>query len=245
MSLLAIQNLSKSFGGVTAVNQCSFEIPEEEGIVGLMGPNGAGKTTLFNLITGFLNPDSGKVNYKGEDIINLEPYEIVKKGLVRSFQITRNLPELTVLENMCIQSRRHNLSTLFKPATSGAEERRAKELLDFVDLDHLIDEKSRNLSFGQQKLLEFTSALMLNPDTVLLDEPAGGVNPTLMEKIKKYIEKLHKDQGINFIIIEHEIDLLMEICSSIVVLAQGNVLAKGTPAEIQRNDKVLEAYLGG
>lgn len=245
MSLLEVKDVSKHFGGITAIDHCSFEISENEGIVGLMGPNGAGKTTLFNVITGFLRPDGGSIIYKGKRIDNLQPFQIVKNGLVRSFQITRNLPDLTVLENMCIQSRDHNLSSLLKPAITGDEERRAKELLEFVDLTHLIDEKSKNLSFGQQKLLEFTSALMLNPDTVLLDEPAGGVNPTLMGKIKDYIQKLHREHGINFIIIEHEIDLLMEICSSIIALAQGSVLVKGTPAEVQQNDQVLEAYLGG
>jgi len=245
MSLLEIQNVSKHFGGITAVDHCSFEISEDEGIVGLMGPNGAGKTTLFNIITGFLRPNEGSITYKDKRIDNLQPFEIVKRGLVRSFQITRNLPDLTVLENMCIQSREHNLNSLLKPAIAKDEERRAKELLEFVDLTHLVNEKSRNLSFGQQKLLEFTSALMLSPDTVLLDEPAGGVNPTLMGKIKDYILKLQKEHGINFIIIEHEIDLLMEICSSIVALAQGSVLIKGSPAEVQQNDQVLEAYLGG
>lgn len=245
MSLLEVQAVSKYFGGITAVDNCSFEVSEEEGIVGLMGPNGAGKTTLFNIITGFLRADEGSVIYKGNRIDNLKPFQIVKNGLVRSFQITRNLPELTVLENMCIQSRHHNLSSFLKPAITGDEERQARELLEFVDLTHLINEKSKNLSFGQQKLLEFTSALMLNPDTVLLDEPAGGVNPTLMEKIKEYIQKLHREHGINFIIIEHEIDLLMEICSSIIALAQGKVLVKGSPTEVQENDEVLEAYLGG
>jgi branched-chain amino acid transport system ATP-binding protein len=245
MSLLEIQNVSKHFGGITAVDHCSFEIGEGEGIVGLMGPNGAGKTTLFNIITGFLRPNEGTVTYKSRRIDNLQPFQIVKRGLVRSFQITRNLPDLTVLENMCIQSRDHNLYSLLKPAIAKDEKRRAKELLEFVDLTHLMNEKSKNLSFGQQKLLEFTSALMLNPDTVLLDEPAGGVNPTLMGKIKDYIRKLQKEHGINFIIIEHEIDLLMELCSSIIALAQGSVLIKGSPAEVQQNDQVLEAYLGG
>jgi neutral amino acid transport system ATP-binding protein len=242
MALLEVQQLNKSFGGIKAVNDCSFSV-EEGRITALIGPNGAGKTTAFNLITGLLKPDSGSITFKGHSIRNLPPHKITRMGISRTFQITRDLQEMTVLENMVIQSQIHGFWDLFHDGIRGKEKDRAMELLDFVGITHLAYEKSRNLSYGQKKLLEFASVLMSDPTLIMLDEPAGGVNPALLESIVERILKLNA-QGMTFLIVEHNMELVMSVSNPVVVMAYGTVLAQGAPEAIQNDQEVLEAYLG-
>jgi branched-chain amino acid transport system ATP-binding protein len=242
MALLEIKGLSKSFGGIQAVQDCSLSV-EEGSIVSLIGPNGAGKTTVFNLITGLLPIDSGQIFFDGRKINGLKPHQITRKGISRTFQITRDLQELTVLENMIVQSQVKGFWDMFGISMLKEEEDRAMELLSFVGIDHLAREKSKNLSYGQKKLLEFASVLMSDPRLIMLDEPAGGVNPTLLESIIDRILQLNK-KGITFLIIEHNMDLVMKISNPVICMAYGTVLAQGTPKEIQENNQVLEAYLG-
>jgi branched-chain amino acid transport system ATP-binding protein len=242
MALLEIKGLNKSFGGIQAVQDCTLSV-EEGSIVSLIGPNGAGKTTVFNLITGLLSIDSGQIFFDGKKINGLKPHQITRKGISRTFQITRDLQELTVLENMIVQSQVNGFWDMFGISMMKEEEDRAMELLSFVDIDYLAREKSKNLSYGQKKLLEFASVLMSDPRLIMLDEPAGGVNPTLLESIIDRILQLNK-KGITFLIIEHNMDLVMKISNPVICMAYGTVLAQGTPKEIQENKRVLEAYLG-
>jgi neutral amino acid transport system ATP-binding protein len=241
-ALLEIKGLSKSFGGIQAVQDCTFSV-EEGSIVSLIGPNGAGKTTVFNLISALLPIDSGQIFFAGKKINGLKPHQITRKGISRTFQITRDLQELTVLENMIVQSQVNGFWDMFGISMLKEEEERAMELLSFVGIDHLAKEKSKNLSYGQKKLLEFASVLMSEPRLIMLDEPAGGVNPTLLESIIDRILQLNK-KGITFLIIEHNMDLVMKISNPVICMAYGTVLAQGTPKQIQENERVLEAYLG-
>jgi neutral amino acid transport system ATP-binding protein len=241
-ALLEIKGLSKRFGGIQAVQDCNFSV-EEGSIVSLIGPNGAGKTTVFNLITGLLPIDTGHIIFAGKKINGLMPHQITRKGISRTFQITRDLQELTVLENMIVQSQVKGFLDMFRMSMLKEEEVRAMELLSFVGIDHLAREKSKNLSYGQKKLLEFASVLMSDPRLIMLDEPAGGVNPTLLESIIDRILQLNK-KGITFLIIEHNMDLVMKISNPVICMAYGTVLAQGAPKEIQENERVMEAYLG-
>ena len=240
--MLVVDKLNKSFGGIQAVHNCSFTV-EQGSITALIGPNGAGKTTAFNLISGILKCDSGTVTFDGQSIQNLPPHQITRRGLSRTFQISRNLPDMTVLENMIVQSPVRGFSGLFKSSHSREEVERAMELLDFVGLTHLVNEETRNLSYGQRKLLDFASQLMTDPKMIMLDEPAGGVNPALLEDI---VERIHilNERGITFLIVEHNMDLVMGISHQVVVMSYGQVLATGTPEIIQSDPTVLKAYLG-
>ena len=242
MSLLEVQALTKDFDGIRAVDHCSFRV-EAGSITALIGPNGAGKTTVFNLISGLLKPDSGRILLDGEPITGLQPHRITRKGVSRTFQITRDLMELTLLENLVVQSPTNSFLDLFKGSIVRHEEERAMELLDFVGLTHLAHEKARNLSYGQKKLMEFAATLMTNPRLILLDEPAGGVNPALLENIMERIQLLNR-QDITFFIVEHNMDVVMDLCDPVIVMAYGTVLAQGTPETIQNDQQVLEAYLG-
>ena len=242
MALLHTDVLSKSFGGIKAVNECTFEV-KKGSITALIGPNGAGKTTAFNLITGLLKPDSGNILFKDERIDGLKPHKITRMGISRTFQISRDLMEMTLMENLIVQSPTSGFADLFQGSMLEHEEERAMELLDFVGITHLADEKSKNLSYGQKKLMEFAAALMADPELILLDEPAGGVNPALLDEIIDRILLLNK-QGITFLIVEHNMDVVMNLCDPVVVMAYGKVIAHGTPADIQNNQEVLEAYLG-
>jgi neutral amino acid transport system ATP-binding protein len=241
-ALLEIKGLNRSFGGIQAVEDCTFMV-EEGSITSLIGPNGAGKTTVFNLITGLLPIDSGQILFDGKKINGLKPHQITRKGINRTFQITRDLQELTVLENMIVQSQVKGFWDMFGTSMLKEEEDRAMDLLSFVGINHLAKEKSKNLSYGQKKLLEFASVLMSDPRLIMLDEPAGGVNPTLLESIIDRILQLNK-KGITFLIIEHNMDLVMKISNPVICMAYGTVLAQGTPKEIQEDKRVLEAYLG-
>lgn len=242
MAMLEIKGLNKSFGGIQAVQDCTFQV-EQGSIVSLIGPNGAGKTTVFNLVTGLLSIDSGEIWFDGRKLNGLQPHQITRMGLSRTFQITRDLQEMTVLENMVVQSQVRGFWDMFGTSMLLEEENRAMDLLSFVGIAHLAHEKSKNLSYGQKKLLEFASVLMPEPRMIMLDEPAGGVNPTLLESIIDRIIELNR-KGITFLIVEHNMDLVMKISDPVICMAYGTVLAKGPPREIQGDKRVLEAYLG-
>jgi len=250
--LLRIQGLVKDFGGLRAVNHCSFDVSEGT-ITGLIGPNGAGKTTLFGLVSGFHRPDAGRVYLRGEDITGLPPHEIFRKGLCRTFQIPREHRSMTVLENLMLvptgQVGERFWNPILRPAAVRRQERalreKAREVLDFVSLSHLENETAGAMSGGQKKLLELARTLMANPKIVLLDEPGAGVNPTLMGKIREKIVQLNAERGITFLLIEHDMPLVMGLCNPVVVMNQGSKLVEGPPDMVRTDPRVLEAYLGG
>jgi neutral amino acid transport system ATP-binding protein len=242
MALLEVHHLVKHFGGIAAVDDCSFSV-EKGSITSLIGPNGAGKTTAFNLISGVIQPNSGKIFFNGHEITKLKPHRITRMGISRTFQITRDLSEMSVLENIVVQSLVHGVFDLFRNAVGKSERERALSLLDFMGIVHLAELKAKNLSYGQKKLMELAAVMMSEPELIMLDEPAGGVNPTLLETIIDRIFELNK-QGITFLIVEHNMDMVMKVCNPVICMAYGSVLAIGTPDEIQENQQVLEAYLG-
>lgn len=233
-TVLEIRDLRKAFGGVRAVDGCSFAVPRGQ-ISGLIGPNGSGKTTTFNLLTGLATPDAGEVLYRGENIAGRKPYEIFRKGITRTFQITRIFREMTVFENML------SVTGLRVPDRVARE--RAEALIAFVNLGHLRAEYGGRLSYGQQKLLEFARALMTEPDVILLDEPAAGVNRTLLQTLLDHIHWL-QEQGKTIVIVEHDMNVIMNHCEKIFVMDYGVKIAEGPPGEIQKNQQVIEAYFG-
>ena len=241
--MLAVNKINKSFGGLRAVNDCSFTADEGK-ITALIGPNGAGKTTAFNIISGTLKPDSGEVRLDGERITGLHPHQITRLGMSRTFQISRNFEDLTVLENLIAQSQYQGLRDLFRPAITPSEKDYAMQILEFLNISRLAHEEARNLSYGQKKLMDLAALLMSNPRMILLDEPAGGVNPTLLATIVDHINELNK-RGLTVLIVEHNMNLVMEISHKVVVMAYGTVIAEGDPLTIQDDPSVLEAYLGG
>jgi ABC-type branched-subunit amino acid transport system ATPase component len=241
-SLLYTENLCRRFGGITAVDACSIAV-KEGSITGLIGPNGSGKTTLFNLITGVYKPDSGEVYLRGQRITNMEPNQICHRGLSRTFQITRLFWDLSVLENMIVPIRHTGFRALLGPGMLNNEIERALEQLNRVGLAHLMDEPARKLSFGQQKLLEFAAILMADPEIILLDEPAGGVNPTMIRYMMNLIQSLNAE-GVTFLVVEHNMGVVMELCDHVLVLDQGQRIAEGSTEVIQNDPAVLAAYLG-
>ena len=243
MALLEILNLTKKFGGLIAVDNCTFSV-DEGSITALIGPNGAGKTTVFNLISGILPADSGQIIFNGERIEALQPHKITRKGLSRTFQISRDLMEMSVIENLIVHSPTQSLLDLLKGSILKQELDQAMELLDFVGITHLAHAKAKSLSFGQKKLMEFAATLMTEPHMILLDEPAGGINPALLENIMEKIIEVNK-RGVTFLIVEHNMDVVMNLCDPVIVMAYGTVLAQGTPKSVQNNPQVLDAYLGG
>jgi neutral amino acid transport system ATP-binding protein len=229
-----VRDLRKAFGGVRAVDGCSFAVPGGK-ISGLIGPNGSGKTTTFNLLTGLIPADDGQVIYKGESLAGLKPHQVFGKGITRTFQVTRIFREMTVLENML------SVTGLAVPDRRARE--RAEELIAFVNLTHLRAEYGGRLSYGQQKLLEFARALMTDPDLILLDEPAAGVNRTLLQHLLDQIHRL-QEMGKTILIVEHDMNVIMNHCERIFVMDYGVKIAEGRPAEIQRDERVLDAYFG-
>lgn len=240
--LLRVEGLEKRFGGVTAVDGCSFAV-EEGSITALIGPNGSGKTTVFNLIGGTMKPAAGEVWFDGERIDRLSPWERAHRGVGRTFQITRLFDEMTVLENVVAPLRGFSWRQLAANAIAGSEARRADELLEFVGMRDFRGQRAAALSFGQRKLVELAQILMLDPKLILLDEPAGGINPTLVERIAGMIRELNR-QGKTFLIVEHNMPLVLDLCDPVLVLARGSCISQGTPEGIQRDPKVLDAYLG-
>ena len=249
---LRVDGLVKRFGGVTAVDGTSFEV-EEGSLTGLIGPNGAGKSTTFNCITGVHKPTAGHIYFKNEEITGLEPYQIARKGLVRTFQIARELEEMTVLENLMLAPKNQLGESAIRSVTPGLRgdvieeeielRERAWETLEFFEIDHVATEYAGNLSGGQRKLLEMARALMTDPEMVLLDEPLAGVNPTLEEKLLDRIHEL-REEGYTFLLVEHDMDVIMNNCEHIIVMHQGSVLAEGTAEDIRNNEQVIDAYLG-
>jgi len=250
--MLRVERVVKSFGGLTAVRGCSLEV-REGSITGLIGPNGAGKTTLFNIITGHYKPEQGRIIFQGEDINGLAPHQIFQKKIYRTFQITREFSQMTVIENLMFvpegQIGEKIWNTWFRPSAMRKQERaiqeKALEVLEFVELIDLKDEYAGSLSGGQKKLLELGKSLMADPKMVLLDEPGAGVNPSLMRKLIANIRKLCEEKNITFFLIEHDMNLVMNLCNPVIVMSEGKKLAEGTPEEIKRDEQVLEAYLGG
>ena len=242
MSLLTVQNVSKAFGGIQALNTCSLSV-EEGSITGLIGPNGSGKTTLFNVITGYEKVDSGTVQFSSYAITNSRPDRVFRLGIGRTFQLTRIFPRLTVMENMHVAAQREGLKDLLSRWSSTHEQKRAQELLDFVGLTKLKNLPAANLSYGQKKLLEFAFVLISEPKVILLDEPAGGINPTLINQLAERIRTLNK-QGVTFLVVEHNMEFVMGLCEKITVMHRGTSIAEGTPQEVRSNPAVLEAYLG-
>jgi ABC-type branched-subunit amino acid transport system ATPase component len=248
--LLAATEVVKSFGGFQALARCTLEI-ERGTVTGIIGPNGAGKSTLFNVLGGLLEPDSGGVTLKGRSLLGLRPDQRAKTGLLRTFQLSRELRGLTVLENMLLASPHESGDSAWRcfatPRRVREEQQaaiaRARELLEQVDLWRLANEPAGNLSGGQKKLLEISRALMQQPEIILLDEPAAGVSPVMIQVIGKTILRL-RAEGITFAIIEHDMDVIAELCNPIYVLAEGRTLTRGTFRDVTSNEEVMRAYLG-
>jgi ABC-type branched-subunit amino acid transport system ATPase component len=249
--ILQTQEIVKAFGGLRALDGCSVEVKPQT-ITGLIGPNGAGKSTLFNTIMGLFAPDAGEVYFQGDRVDGEPPYQLVRRGIAKTFQIPRELRNLTVLENLMISAKDvpgENLPGLvFRPARARARnleiQAKAEGVLRFAGLFALRDEYAKNLSGGQKKILELCRALMSDPTMILLDEPVAGVNPVLTLKILELVDQLRR-QGKTFFLIEHDMEVVMNRCDWIIVIHQGRKLAEGLPAEIKGDQRVVEAYLGG
>jgi len=242
MSLLEACDISKAFGGIHALSTCSISV-EQGSITGLIGPNGSGKTTLFNVMTGYERIDSGKVHFNARNITNTSPDKVFRLGIGRTFQLTRIFPRMTVLENMHVAAQRDSLKGLLSRWSATHEQERALELLDFVGLTQLKDAPAGSLSYGQKKLLEFAFVLIADPQVILLDEPAGGINPTMINYLAERISTLN-ERGTTFLIVEHNMEFVMGLCDRVMVLHRGARIAEGTPQEVRENPAVLEAYLG-
>lgn len=255
-TLLQAENLTKTFGGLTAVNNVSFAVKPKE-IFGLIGPNGAGKTTLFNLITGMIPPTSGKMYYDSEEISHLKPYQIAKKGISRTFQNIRLFKELSALENVMIARHIHSsvgnpftsmVAGIFNLPQSRAMEKmtrqQAEDLLNLVGLSDRCQEQAGNFAYGDQRRLEIARALALEPEVLLLDEPAAGMNPTEKHQLSDFIRELHKKLNLTIVLIEHHVPLVMGLCDRIAVLDFGELIALGTPDVVKNDPAVIAAYLG-
>lgn len=250
--MLRVENLTKSFGGLKAVDKVSFEVPQ--GIIcGLIGPNGSGKTTLFNLITGFLSITGGQVYFHDQPIGGRPAYQIAQIGITRTFQMVRVFQRMTVMENMLLGYKMHAGEKPWISLVHGASYLKsdkeavanAFELLDVVGLRDLANERAENLPYAEQKMVEIARSLMGNPELIMLDEPASGINPTLVNQLLDYIRLILSKGGKTFIIVEHDMRVIMNLCHQIIVLNHGAKIAEGTPGEISKNQDVIDAYLGG
>lgn len=244
--VLSVRNLSKNFGGVTAVDDVSFEVHEGE-ILGLIGPNGSGKSTLFNCILGQLPATNGTVLVDGQDVAGKRPSDLNKLGVGRTFQMLQVFPDMSVLDNIILAGQEHKgtmLSRLFGRPDAGLTEE-AKTMIEFFRLTHQTHEKAGSLSYGQQKLLDAAMAFMAGPKLVMLDEPAGGVNLTMLADLKERLKAFNRERGATFVVIEHNMEFVMSLCTRIIVLANGRIIAEGDPETVRNNPDVIEAYLGG
>lgn len=242
MALLEARDVVKNYGGIVAVSDASFDV-EEGSITALIGPNGAGKTTAFDIISGVVEADQGSIAFDGTDITGLMPHVITKHGIGRTFQITRELGDMTVLENMVVSTVPNSLRALLGGRMGRSEKDRAMDVLAFVGIEKLAHQPAKRLSYGQRKLLEFASVMMTEPRLVLLDEPAGGVNPALLERIMDRIEEANR-AGTTFLVVEHNMDVVMRLSHSIIVMAHGQVILQDTPEAVREDQRVLDAYLG-
>jgi branched-chain amino acid transport system ATP-binding protein len=244
-NVLEVENIAKRFGGIVAVEDVSFAVREGE-ILGIIGPNGCGKSTLFNCVLGQLTPSAGRVKLDGQDVTGLTPEEMNKRGVSRTFQLLQVFPELSVRENLILAGQEHKgtmISRLFGARDAGLTAE-AERMIGFFKLGHLADAKAGGLSYGQQKLLDAAMAFMAGPRLVLLDEPAGGVNLTMLGDLKERLRAMNAEAGATFVVIEHNMDFVMSLCTRVLVMAEGKVLAIGTPEEVRANPGVIEAYLG-
>ncbi|CAO3426055.1 ABC transporter ATP-binding protein [Azospirillum doebereinerae] len=243
--VLDVNGIKKHFGGVKAVDGVSFHVDEGE-ILGLIGPNGCGKSTLFNCILGQLTPTEGEVRLDGRPVTGLHPSQLNRLGVSRTFQLLQVFPNLSVRENLILAGQEHKgtmLTRLFGPRDAGLTPD-ADRMIAFFKLEHLAEQKAGGLSYGQQKLLDAAMAFMAGPRLVLLDEPAGGVNLTMLANLKERLQAINRELGATFVVIEHNMDFVMSLCSRVVVMAEGRVLAQGTPAAVRADPAVVEAYLG-
>ena len=244
--ILSVHDISKEFGAIKAVNGVSFEVHEGE-ILGLIGPNGSGKSTLFNCILGQLAPTAGRVEVRGRPVSGRRPCDLNRLGVGRTFQQLSVFPQMTVLDNIIVAGQEHRgtmLGRLFAAPDAGLTAE-ADELIAFFRLSHLRNEMAGSLSYGQQKLLDAAMAFMAGPGLVLLDEPAGGVNLTMLASLKERLVTYNRDHGTTFVVIEHNMEFVMSLCTRIIVLAEGCIIAEGPPEEIRNNQTVIDAYLGG
>jgi branched-chain amino acid transport system ATP-binding protein len=243
--VLEVTGLKKRFGGIAAVDGVSFHVDEGE-ILGIIGPNGCGKSTTFNCILGQLAPTEGEVKVDGRDVTGMRPSELNRLGVSRTFQLLQVFPQLTVRENLILAGQEHKgtmLSRLFGPSDAGLGPA-ADQMIGFFKLGHLAGVPAGGLSYGQQKLLDAAMAFMAGPRLVLLDEPAGGVNLTMLADLKDRLRAINREQGATFVVIEHNMEFVMSLCTRVVVMAEGKVLAEGSPQTIRSNPAVIEAYLG-
>lgn len=244
--VLSIRNIDKRFGGIHAVRDVSFDVNQGD-ILGLIGPNGSGKSTLFNCILGQLQPNAGEVRVNGKNVSGMRASELNKLGVGRTFQQLSVFPKMSVLENIILAGQEHQgsmLSRLFGPGDAGLS-KEAELMIAFFRLEHLRHELAGSLSYGQQKLVDAAMALMARPNLVLLDEPAGGVNLTMLSSLKDRLIAYNAEFGTTFVVIEHNMEFVMSLCTRIIVLAEGTIIAEGTPEEIRSNQMVINAYLGG
>jgi len=251
-SLIEVRNVSKRFGGVLAVDNCSLKV-ERGTITGLIGPNGAGKTTMFNMVAGAFAPTSGSIWLDGKDVTGMPAHELFEHGLSRTFQIAQEFSHLTSLENLMVVTAGKSTESFFDACFRRGRivrdeletRRKAEEILQILRLTHVKNEQAGNLSGGQKKLLELGRVMMADPQVVLLDEVAAGVNRTLLNDLASVVETLNRDKGLTFFVIEHDMDLIARLCDPVIVMAAGSVMVQGPMAEIRKNPEVIEAYFGG